>query len=87
MENNEKAPSIFTFLWFLLKVILFDAAFIYLLSLLLKSFGTPDLLLSIIVVVAGILFFIAYFIFSLVWQQEKNIKKDDEEHKRNLQKV
>ncbi|MFA5838418.1 MAG: hypothetical protein WC849_00560 [Candidatus Paceibacterota bacterium] len=87
MADYKKAPSVFTFLWFLLRALTADVVFVFLFLLLFRFVGIPEPILSIILVVIGMLFFIAYFILSCLWQQSKEIKKDDEEYKRNLQKA
>ena len=83
MENVKEAPSFFIFLWFLLKVSVVDIVVVFLCLLILKFFKVGDLMLSLILVVIGIVFFVAFLFFFFLWEQSKEIRKDDEEFARN----
>lgn len=87
MKDYQEVPSVPSFLWFLFKNLICDVIFVFLLYLALNSLKIADLPLAIILLVAGFLFFVCFFIFYILYLQEKEIEKDNEEHNRNLQKI
>lgn len=87
MAKDKETLTFFSFLWFLLKALLFAILFVFLFFLFFNFLGIPEPISSILLVVIGITFFCAFFVLSCLWRQGGEIKKDDQEYERDIQKV
>ncbi|TSD03365.1 MAG: hypothetical protein Athens071416_46 [Parcubacteria group bacterium Athens0714_16] len=75
--ENYRSVSVFSFTWFFTRILILDGVIIFLSFLLLDYLNLVTSISLICLLVFALIIFVASVIFSILWNQNKEIEKDD----------